>query len=248
MSEKKVFEASRPSLKLHLAAGGKKLLLDQAGLGRSAAAVEVLDPRTFEIARPPWAKGLQAGTIHWTPDLKQAYGVEPLPLPAKTAGKASSPRPPPAGKLVRVATGSGERVTMAPNVPQSGVFYGKDSILWVEAGAAGRPGGVWRVRRSVDFTLEELTSLKGWEPVLALDDERFLLRSTDRGRHGIADLAAPAEGATAAPPIVKPIPLPSHVRLFFSPALKGFVLAKDPLTWTFVDLSGKEGWTFRLEA
>ena len=99
----------------------------------------------------------------------------------------------------------------------------------------------------MDGTLEELTTLKGWEPVLALDEERFLLRGTDRLRHGIVDLASPAEGATPSP-TVKPIALPPHVQLFFSPALKGFVLAKDPLTWAFVDLNGKEGWTFRLEA
>jgi hypothetical protein len=248
LSEKKVFEESRPLLKFHLAAGGKKLLLDQDVLGRGAAAVEVLDLRTHEITRPPWIKGLQGSTIRWAADLKQAYGVELLPKAAPAEKTAS--RPPTTGRLVRISVESGERVTVAPNVSAAGVFHGKDSIVWFLPGAAGGSGSMWRARKSVDGTLEELTSLKGWEPVVSLDEDRFLLRGTDRRRHGIVDLAAPAAPATgtAAPPVVKPIALPSHVRLFYSPALKGFVLAKDPLTWAFVDLNGKEGWTFRLEA
>jgi hypothetical protein len=245
LSEKKVFEESQLRLQVHLAGGGKKLILERATLGKSAAAAEVLDLKTHEVTRPPWLEGLRASTIRWASDLKQAYAIEPLAA-AAPAEKAARARESGAGRLVRVSTATGERVAIAPSVPLSGVFHGRDSIVWSQPGAAGAPPSLWRARKSVDFTLEELRSLAGWEPVLALDDDRFLVRSLDRRRHGIADLVGPA-GAAAAPPAVKPIALPAHVRLFHSPALKGFILAKDPLTWTFVDLNGKEGWTFRLE-
>jgi hypothetical protein len=244
-SEHKVFKESS-FRQLSLITGGRKLIANRRTFGAKRTITnEIVDLKTHQIAAAPFLNGLLGEPMQWTPDMKHVYGIEMMmtavPLTTSEGTVISSTRE--SRRLVRASTQGQEKTVIASDLPYTPVCFGKNVIVYSARGKDGAET-FWRVKKADPPVVEAIPGLKSWTPVLALEEDRFLLRSGTE-RHAIVTFSAAGDEAARTPPI-ELLALPQHKDILYSATLKAFLLSKDGVTYKLVDVKGAELWQIQL--
>ena len=244
-SEQKVFK-EYSFRQLSLVTGGRKLIANRRIWGAKLTITnEIVDLKTHQIVPAPFLNGLLGEPMQWTSDMKHVYGIDVLtttvPFTSKDGTVISSPQE--TRRLVRASTQGQEKMVVASDLPYTPICFGKNVIAYSGRNKDG-VDTFHRIKKGDPPVVEVIPGLKSWTPVLALEEDRFLLRSGTE-RHGIVTFSAAGDEA-ARTPQVDLLALPPHEHILYSAPLKAFVLSKDGVTFKLVDLKGTELWQIQL--
>ena len=245
-SEHKVFKEKESIFRqLSLITGGRKLIANRRTFGAKRTITnEIVDLKTHQVVQAPFLNGLLGEPMQWTSDMKHVYGIETLmtavPLTTSEGTVISTTRE--SRRLVRASTQGQEKAVIASDLPYTPVCFGKNVIVYSGKGKDGET--LWRVKKADPPVVEAIPGLKSWTPVLALEEDRFLLRSGTE-RHAIVTFSAAGDEASRTPPI-ELLALPPHKHILYSAPVKAFVLSNDGVTYKLVDVKGAELWQIQL--
>jgi hypothetical protein len=239
--EKEIFQGSGFSASLAVLPGGKEILISRDPFGNKDPINEILDLKTLKVEKPAFLQGLSGRSVAWTADERYFLAAESGPGKTITVKKddveeySYTTR---TWRLVRVAAATNERTPLATELAPPLLVSGKDSMVGM--GKVEKEMGFFRVKKARG-ACRLVPSLSGWQPVLSLGEEKFLLRSGKA--HGIVDFGS---GDEAKEPAVTPITLPEHQQIHYTAAAKGLLLSIDERNWQMVDLEGKLVWPLLL--